>query len=160
MKLHSIIKLDSIFMNSNSQTSKPHVLILKITDKLDLRRGRNRIALSNLSVYYMWKNIKISYNNNKFKISSPTWNDKFELPDKSYSISDIQDYFEHILKKHGENTDNPSVKIYVNKTENRITFRIRNGYSLELLTPETMKLLGSTENKITKGKNGENVLDL
>ena len=62
---------------------------------------------------------------------------------------------EHILK-HGENIDNPSVKIYVNKTENRITFRIKNGYSLELLTPETMKLLGSTENKITKDKNGEN----
>ena len=62
-----------------------------------------------------------------------------------------------ILKKHGENIDNPSVKIYINKTENRITFRIKNGYSLELLTPETMKLLGSTENKITKDKNGENV---
>ena len=63
---------------------------------------------------------------------------------------------EHILKKHGENIDNPSVKIYVNKIENRITFKIKNGYSLELLTPETMKLLGSTENKITKDKNGEN----
>ena len=69
----------------------------------------------------------------------------------------IQDYFEYILKTHGENIDNQSVKIYVNKIENRITFRIKNGYSLELLTPETMKLLGSTENKITKDKNGENV---
>ena len=68
-----------------------------------------------------------------------------------------QDYFEYILKKHGENIDNPSVKIYLNKVENRITFRIRNWYSLEVLTPETMKLLGSTENKITKDKNGENV---
>ena len=144
-------------MNSNSQTSKPHVLILKIIDKLDLRRGGNRIALSNLSVYYMWKNIKSSYNNNKFKISAPTWNDKFELPDGSYSVSNIQDYFEYILKKHGENIDNPSVKIYVNKIENRITFKIKNGYSLELLTSETMKLFGSTENKITKDKNGENV---
>ena len=132
-------------MNSKSQTSKPHVLILKFTDKLDLRRGENRIALSNLSIYYTWKNIKSSYNNNKFKISAPTWNDEFELPDGSYSISDIQDYFEYILKKHGENIDNPSVKIYVNKIENRITFRIKNGYSLELLTPETMKLLVSTE---------------
>ena len=150
--------MDTIFMNSkNSQTSKPHVLILKFTDKLDLRRGENRIALSNLSIYYTWKNIKSSYNNNKFKISAPTWNDKFELPDGSYSVSDIQDYFEYILKKHGENIDNPSVKIYVNKIENRITFRIKNGYSLELLTPETMKLLGSTKNKITKDKNGENV---
>ena len=141
----------------NSLTFKPHGLILKFTGKLGLRRGENRIALSNLSIYYTWKNIKSSYNNNKFKISAPTWNDKFELPDKSYSISDIQDYFQHILKKHGENTDNPSVKIYVNKTENRITFRIKNGYSLELLTPETRKLLGSTENEITKYKNCENV---
>ena len=102
------------------------------------------------------ENIKSSYNNNKFKISAPTWNDEFELPDGSYSVSDIQDYFEYILKKHGENIDNPSVKIYVNKIENRITFRIKNGYSLELLTPETMNLLGSTEKKIAKDKNGEN----
>ena len=87
----------------------------------------------------------------------PTWNDKFEFPDGSYSVRDIQDYFKYILKKHGENTHNPSVKIYVNKIENRITFRIKTGCSLELLTSETMKLLGSTENKITKDKNGENV---
>ena len=134
-----------------------HVFILKFTDKLDLRKDENRIALSNLSSYYTWKNIKSSYNNNKFEISAPTWNDKFELPDGSYSVSDIQDYFEYILKKHGENIDNPSVKIYVNKIENRITFKIKNGYSLELLTPEAMKLLGSIENKITKDKNSENV---
>ena len=145
-------------MNSeNSETSKPHVLILKLTDKLDLRRGEKIIALSNLSIYYTWKNIKSSYNNNKFKISAPTWNDEFELPDGSYSVSDIQDYFKYILKKHGENTNKPSVQIYVNKIENRITFKIKNGYSLELLTPETMKLLGSTKNKITKDKNGENI---
>ena len=145
-------------MNSeNSKTSKPHILILKLTDKLDLRRGEKIIALSNLSICYTWKNIKSSYKNNKLKISAPTWNDKFELPDGSYSVSDIQDYFEYILKKHGEDIDKPSVQIYVNKIENRVTFKIKNGYSLELLTPETMKLLGSTENKITKSKNGENV---
>ena len=102
------------------------------------------------------KTQKNLYNNNKFKISAPTWNDKFELPDGSYSVLDIQDYFEYILKKHGENTDKPSVQIYVNKIENRVTFKIKNGYSLELLTSETMKLLGSTENKINKDKNGEN----
>ena len=96
------------------------------------------------------RNLKSSYNNNKLKISAPPWNDKFELPDGSYSVSNIQDCFEYILKKKLENIDNPSVKIYVNKIENRITFRIKNGYSLELLTPETMKLLGNTENKITK----------
>ena len=84
-------------MNSkNSQTSKPHVLILKFTDKLDLRRGENRIALSNRSIHHMCKNIKSSYNNNKFRISAPTWNNKFELPDGSYSVSDIQYYFEYI----------------------------------------------------------------
>ena len=78
------------------------------------------------------------------------------MPDGSNSVSNIQDYFEYIFKKHGENIDKPSVKIYVNKIENRITFKIKNGYSLELLTPETMKLLGSAENKITKDKNSEN----
>ena len=150
--------MDTIFMNSeNSRMSEPHILIIKLIDKLDLRRGKKIIVLSNLSIYYTWKNIKSSYNNNKFKISAPTWNDKFELPDGSYSVSNIQDYFEYILKKHGENIDKPSVKIYVNKIKNRITFKIKNGYSLELLTPETMKLLGSTENRITKDKNDENV---
>ena len=82
--------MDTIFMNSeNSKTPNPHVLVLKCTNKLDLRIGKKVIALSNLSIYYMWKNIKSSYNNNKFKISAPTWNDEFQLPDGSYSISDI-----------------------------------------------------------------------
>ena len=97
-------------MNSyDSKTSKPHVLILKLTNKLDLRMGEKVIALSNVSIYYTWKNIKSWYNNNKFKISAPTWNNKFELPDGSYSVSDIQDHFEYILKKHGEDIDKPSV---------------------------------------------------
>ena len=74
-----------------------------------------------------------------------------------YSVSDTQDYFEFILEKHKENINEPSVQIYFNRIENKITFKIEDGYSLELLTPETMKLLGSTENKITKDKNGENV---
>ena len=145
-------------MNSeNSKTSKPHVLTLKLTDKLDLRLGKKVIALSNLSIYYTCQNIKNSYNKNEFKISAPTWNDKFELPDGSYSKADIQDYFEYISKKNGQNIDKPPVQIYVNKIENRVTFKIKNGYSLELLTPEAMKLLGSTKNKIAKDKNGENV---
>ena len=110
-----------------------------------------------LSIYYTWKNIKDTYNNNKFKISAPTWNEEFELLDGSYSVSEIQDYFEYFLKKHGEDIDKPSVMIHVNKIENRITFRIKNGYSLELMTKETIKLLRSTENKITKDRNGENL---
>ena len=85
-------------MNSeNSKTSKPHILLLKLTDKLDLRLDKNVIALSNLSIYYTWNKIKSSYNNNKFKISAPTWNEEFTLPDGSYKISDIQDYFEYYL---------------------------------------------------------------
>ena len=110
--------MDTIFMNSeNNKTSKPYVLILNLTDKIDLSRYEKSIALLILSIYYTWKNIKSSYNNNKFKISAPTWNDKFELLDGSYSISDIQEYLPYILKKHGENTDNPSIRIYVNKKE-------------------------------------------
>ena len=90
---------------------------------------------------YTWRNVKSSYKNNKLKISAPTWSDKFELPDGSYSTSDIQDYFEYILKEHSENVDDPSIQIYVNKIENRVTFKFKNVYYLELLTPETMKLL-------------------
>ena len=83
----------TIFMNSkNSRTSEYHVLVFKLTNKLDLRRGQKTVALSNLSIYYTWKNIKSSYNNNKFKISAPTWSEEFELADGSYSTSDIQDY--------------------------------------------------------------------
>ena len=145
-------------MNSeNSKASKPHVFIPKLTNKLDLRMDEKVIALSNLSIYYTWKNIKSSNNNNKFKTSAPTWNDKFGLPDGSYSLSYIQDYFEYILKKQGEDIDKLSIQIYVNKIENRVTFKIKNGYSPELLTPETMRLLGSNENKINKDKNGENM---
>ena len=148
--------MDTIFLNSeNSKTSEPHILKLKLTDKLDLRIGEKVITLSNLRIYYTWKNIKSSYNNNKFKISAPTWNEELTLPDGSYSMSDIQDYFECILKKHRENTDKPSIQIYINKTENRITFKIKKECSLELLTKETMKLLGSTKNEIDE--NDENV---
>ena len=99
--------MDTIFVNSKqSKSSKPQVSILNLADKIDFRRGEKSIALSNLSIYYAWKNMKNTYNNNKFKISSPTWNDEFELPDGSYAISNIQDYFEFILKKYGEKIDN------------------------------------------------------
>ena len=95
--------MDTIFMGSeNCRTPKYHVLVLKLTDKLYLRRGQKSVALSNFSIHYTWKNRKISYNNNKFKISAPTWSDEFELPDGSCSVSDIEDYFEYILKKHSE----------------------------------------------------------
>ena len=102
------------------------------------------MALANLSVHYTWKNIKSEYNNNKFKISAPTWNDEFDLPGGSYSVSDIQYYFEFIIKKHETLTENPPVQIYTNKIKNRTIFKIKTGYKLEILYSETMKLLGST----------------
>ena len=150
--------MDTIFMSSeNSKTSKPHILTLKLTNKLDLRLDNKVIAISNLSIYYTWKNIKDTYNNNKFKISAAPWNEEVKLSDGSYSVSDIQDYFEYIVKKHGEDSDKPSVQICVNKIENRIKIKIKNGYSPELLTKEKMKLPGSTENKINTDKSVENV---
>ena len=102
--------MDTIFMNSkNSETYDSHRLLLNLSDKVNLKRSDKHVALSNLSIYYTWKNIKKSYKNNKFKILAPTWNEEFELPDGSCSASDIQDYFEYILKKHEEKTDNPSI---------------------------------------------------
>ena len=108
-------------MNSRkSKTIDPHRLLLNLTDKIDFKRKDKYIALSNLSIYYTWKDIKKSYKNNKFDISVLTWNEEFELPDGSYSISDIQHYFEYILKKHGEKAVNPSIRIYTNKKQNHV----------------------------------------
>ena len=96
-----------------------------------------------------YKNKKKSCKNNTFKISAPTWNEEFELPDGSYSVSDIQVNFEYIFKKHEALTDNPSIIIYANKIENKITLKIKTGYYLLIfLMPETMTLLGNTESKI------------
>ena len=134
IKSINILKMDTIFINTeNSKTFKPHFLALKLINKLDLRFGEKELLYQILllyQIYYTWKNIKSAYNNNKFKISARAWSDKFELPDGSCSISDIQDYFKYILKKYGEDIDKPSVQIYVNKIENRVTFNVKNGYSL------------------------------
>ena len=115
------------------------------------------MALANLSIYYTWKNIKSEYSNNKFKISAAIWNDTFDLLDGSYSILDIQDYFEFIIKKHDTLTENPPVQIYVNRIKNRIVFKIKTGYKLELLTSEKMNLLGSTKNICDEDEDGENL---
>ena len=130
---------------------------LDLADKLYLKNSKKNIALVNLSIYYTWKNIKSEYNNKKFKVSAPTSNETFDLPDGSYSILDIQDYFEFIIKKHEALTENTSIQIYPNKIKNRIVFKIKTGYKLELLTPETMKLLESTKKVVDKDKNGDNL---
>ena len=119
----------TIYNSLNSRTNE---------SKKSLKPNKN-IALANLSIYYTWRNMKSECNNNKFKLFAPTWNDKFNLPDGS----DIQDCFKCIIKKHETIVGNPPVQIYVNKIKNRIVFKIKTGYKLELLTEETMQLLGS-----------------
>ena len=141
----------------NSKTNESHRFKLDLADKRNLKNPKKNVALVNLSIYYTWKNIKSECNNNKFKISAPTWNETFDLPDGSYSIADIQDYFEFIIKKHETLTENPPIQIYPNKIKNRIVFKIKTGCKLELLTSETMKLLGSTNKVVDKDKNEENV---
>ena len=149
--------MKTYFINSeNSKTSESHRFRLDLTDKLNLKDLNKNLVLANLGIYYTWKNIKSEYNNNKFKISAPTWNDTFDLPDGSYSISDIQDYLEFIIKKHETLTENPSIQIYPNNVKNRIVFKTSD-YKLELLTPETMRLLGSTKKDVDKDKNSKNL---
>ena len=139
----------------NSKTNESNKFVYQFTDKLNLKNPNKNMALADLSIYFTWKNIKSEYNSNNFKISAPTWNDTFDLPDGSYSVSDIQDYFEYIIKKHETIADNPPVQIYVNKIKNRIVFRIKAGYKLELLTKETIQFLGSSKKDIDQNKNGE-----
>ena len=145
----------------NSKTNETHRFRLKLSAKINLKpSNKNNMVLANLSIYYTWKNIKSAYNNNEFKISATTWNDEFDLSDGSYSIFDIQDYFEYIIEKHEAIADFLSVQIYTNKIKNRIAFKIKAGYKLELLSPETMKLLGSTKKDIDQDKDGADAPNL
>ena len=136
----------------NSKNNELQKFRLSLSDKRNLKNPNKNIALGNLSIYYTWKNIKSAYSSNKFKISAPTWNDTFDLPDGSNSIVDIQDYFQFIIKKHETLTENLPIEVYPNKIKNRIVFKIKTGYKLELLPSETMKLLGSTKKMLIKIK--------
>ena len=139
----------------NSGTSEPHRFKLDLTDKLNLKNSSKNTALANLSIYYTWKKIKLEYNNNTFKISAPTWNDTFDWLDGSYSIDEIQHYFEFIIKKHETLTEDLPISLYANKIKNRILFKIKTDYKLELLTTERMRLLGSAKRVVDKDKNGK-----
>ena len=150
--------METFFMNSkNSKTNEPNRFKYNLIDKLDLKNPNKNMALGNLSIYYTWKNVKPTYNDNKIKISAPTWNETFGLPDGSYNISEIQDYIEYIIKKHETNGETAPILIYANTINNRIVFKIKSRYKLELLSKETMKLLGSTKDIIDADKNSENV---
>ena len=151
--------METFFMNSkNSKTSEPNRFKYDLIDKLDLKNPNKNMVLGSLSIYYTWKNVKSTYNNNnKFKISAPIWNETFDLPDGSYNISELQDYIEYIIKKHETIGENAPILIYANTINNSIVFKIKTGYKLELLSKETMKLLGSIKDIIDADKNSENV---
>ena len=150
--------METLFMNTeNSKTNEPYRLKYNLIDKLNLKNPNKNMALANLSIYYTWKNVKSIYKNNKFKISAPTWNETFDLPDGLYNIRAIQNYIEYIIKKHETITNTAPILIYANKINNRIVFKIKTGYKLELLSKETMKLLGSTSDTVDSDKDSENV---
>ena len=150
--------METFFMNSkNSKTNEPNTFKYDLIDKLDLKNPNKNMALANLSIYYTWKNVKSSYDNNKFKISAPTWNETFDLPDRLYNISEIQDYIEYISKKHKTIGENAPILIYSNTINSRIVFKIKSRCKLESLSKETMKLLGSTKDTIDADKNSENM---
>ena len=140
---------------ANSKTKHSNKFVNNFTDKLNLKNPNKNIALANLSIYYTWENVKSDYNNNKFKISVPTWNDTFDVPDGSYSIAALLNYFEYIIKKHETIAEVSPVLIYVNEINNRIVFKIKSEYKLELLSKEKMRLLGSSSNSIDSDKNSE-----
>ena len=131
----------------NSKANELHKFRLILADKLNLKDPNKNMALANLSVYDLWKKIKSLYNNNKFKISAPTWNDEFDLPD----------YFEYTIKKLETIANNSPVQIYMNKTKKRFVFKIKTGYKLELLSPETTRSLGSAKEDVDQDKDGEDV---
>ena len=150
--------METFFMNNkNSKTNESHRFKYDLIDKLDFKNPNKNMALGSLSIYYTWKNVKSTYNNNKFKISAPTWNETFDLPDGLHNISEIQNYIEYITKKRKTIGENVPILIYTNTINNRIVFKIKTGYKLELLSKETMKLLGSTKDIIDSDKNSENV---
>ena len=125
--------METIFTKTEkSKTNEPHRFRLILANKLNLKDPNKNRTFANLSIYHTQKNIKSEYNSNTFKISPPTWNDKFDLLNGSYSISDIQDYFEYIA-------DDPPVQICTTKIKNKTVFKIKTGYKLELLSPERMK---------------------
>ena len=152
-----LIRNGNFLKNSkDSKTNESNRFKYDLIDKLDLKNPNENMTLANLSIYYTWKNVKSTYNNNKFKISAPTWNETLDLPDGSYNISEIQGYIEYIIKKHETVGENATL-IYANTINNRIVFKIKSGYKLELLSKEAMKLLGSTSSIIDADKNNENV---
>ena len=123
--------METIFMNTeNSKTNESHKFTLNFLQRLDLRNSGKPVALQNLSIYYKWKNIRKQYKNNKLKITAPTWND--ESPDGFYSVSDIQNYIESIIKRHKTLPTIPPIHVYINKINDTLVFKVEGGYKARI----------------------------
>ena len=134
--------MENFFMNTkDSKTNEPNRFKYDLIDKLDLKNPNKNMALVNLSIYYTWKKVKSTYNNNKFKISAPTWNETFGLPDGSYNISEKQDYIEYIIKKHETIGENAPILIYANTINNRIVFKINSGYKIRIIIKRSNEII-------------------
>ena len=122
--------METIFVNTkNSKTSEPHKFVLNLSQRLDLRKSNKHVIFQDLSIYYTCKNIRKQYTNNKLKIIPPTWTDEFELPDGSYSVSEIKDYIEYIIKKHETLKSIPPIHVYISTINNRLVLKIKEGCS-------------------------------
>ena len=134
--------METIFMNTeSSKTNEQYKCVLNLSHRLRLRSSDKHVALQSLSIYYTWKNIRKQCETNKLKIITQTWNDKFELSDASYSVSDIQDCIKYIIKKHEALTAIPPIHVYINRISNRLLFKIKGGSKLELKTSETSEII-------------------
>ena len=137
--------METIFMNTeNSKASQPHRYKFYFTDKLDLRNNKT-ISLVSLSIYYTWQNIKPRFKNDHFKITAPTWDETFDLPDGSYTLPNIQDYFLYIVKQHESDvtsSEQSPTLVYPNYIKNRTIFKIKTGCKKHMLTNEAIDLLG------------------
>ena len=123
--------METIFMNTEkSKTNEPHKFVLNLSQTLDLRSLDKSLLFKIYLFISRVKNIRKQYTNNKFKMIAPTWNDEFELPNGSYSVSDIQNYIEYIIKKHETLTAIPPIHAYINRINNRLVFKIKDGCKL------------------------------
>ena len=122
--------METVFMNTeNNKTNEPGKFALNLSQRLDLRSSNKYVSRQNLPNHYTWKNIRKQYKNNKLKLITPTWNDEFELPDSSYSVSDIHDFIEFSTKKYKTLTTVPPIHVYINRINNRFMFKIKDDIS-------------------------------
>ena len=124
----------------NSKKNEPCKRDLRFSPRLGFRSSNRNVVLQKLSIYYTWKNIRKQYKNNELKIIAPIWKDEFKLPIGFSFVSDLQNYIEYIIKNHETLIIVPPIRAYVHITNNRLVFKIRDGYKLGFQRPKTMIL--------------------